>query len=73
MSAILQLEIDRQRVAAYPRDGSLAEGGPVWKYERLLQAALYDTLRNGGTLVLIVGSDKITAIQRDDAEDFPDV
>lgn len=68
MTAILQFEIDRKRVDAYERDCSLAEGSPKWKYRRLLQHALYDTLINGGTFVLVVSDDKITAVQRPDAE-----
>ena len=68
--AVLQFEIDRKRVEAFPRDDSLATGAAKWKYERLLQAAMYDTLANGGTFVLVVSPDKITAIQREDAEAF---
>lgn len=68
--AVLQFEIDRERVAAYPRDSSATEGSPEWKYRRLLEAAMYDTLRNGGTFVLVVGPKKITAIQRTVAEDI---
>jgi hypothetical protein len=70
MAAILQFEIDRERVRRYPRDSSTSEGNPVWKYERLLSAAMYDTLANGGTFVLVVAPDKITAIQREDVEAF---
>jgi len=66
--AILQFEIDRERVAKYPRDSSLAEGNPIWKYEHLLKAALFDTLHNGGTFVLIVEKDTITAVQRTTVE-----
>lgn len=66
--AVLQFEIDRKRVEKYPRDGSTCDGSPVWKYQRLFQAAMYDTLRNGGTFVLVVTEDKITAVQRPDAE-----
>lgn len=68
MTAVLQFEIDRKRVRGYPRDGSDAAGSAVWKYQRLLQAALYDTLENGGTFVVVVSEDRITAVQRTDVE-----
>lgn len=70
MAAVLQFEINRKRVDNYPRDSTMAEGGPTWKYQRLLQAALYDTLKNGGTFVVVVSPEKLTAIQRTDAEDI---
>lgn len=70
MAAILQFEIDRKRVGDYSRDRSTAEGSAKWKYERLLRHALNDTLTNGGTFVVVVSDDKITAVQRPEAEDF---
>lgn len=70
--SVLQFEIDRARVERYPRDASTAEGSAEWKYKRLLSAAMYDTLQHGGTFVLVVGPEKITAVQRPDADDVPD-
>lgn len=69
-SAILQFEIDRKRVSGYPRDSSSADGSAANKYERLFWAAMHDTLRHGGTFVLVVSPDKITAVQRPEAEEL---
>jgi len=68
--AILQFEIDRRRVANYPRSSSAPEGAPEWKWGMLARAALSDTLRNGGTFVVVVTDAKVTIIQRDTAEDL---
>lgn len=68
--AVLQFEIDRKRVDGYERDSVSSEGSAKWKYQRLLRHALDDTLRNGGTFVLVVSKDKITAVQRPEAEEI---
>jgi len=70
MAAVLQFEINRKRVKDYPRDDSLTTGSAKWKYEMLLKLALFDTLANGGTFVVVVSDDKITAVQRSDAEEL---
>lgn len=60
--AIFQLEIDRKR---YPkRDG---RSMPYYAGE-LVEFAMRDTFHNGGTFVLVVEPDKITAVQRRSAE-----
>jgi hypothetical protein len=70
MSAALQFEIDRQRVGAYPRDTSLAEGTAEWKWRTLLRGALYDTLKHGGTFTVVVTDTTITAVQHTEALGF---
>jgi len=68
--AIMQFEIDRRRGANYPRSSSDASGSPEWKWKMLAQAALSDTLRNGGTFVVVATDAKVTIIQRDTAEEL---
>lgn len=65
-TAVMQFEIDRERLSRY--------GDPVTAYSarqvlhRLIRAAMVDTYDNGGTFVLVVTADKITVVQRADGE-----
>lgn len=69
--AVLQLELDRKRLGKYPDSPHYGEHnkGP-WKWRGLLHQAVDDVLANGGTLVLVATPDKVTVVQRPDAEDL---
>ncbi len=67
--AVLQFEIDRERSDGFGRDSELVTGSARWKYTNLLIQALRDTLQNGGTFVVVSTNDRVTAVQRPDAED----
>lgn len=69
--AVLQIEIDRKRWSSVaPRDYSANTVGeqPQERICHIAKTAAADTIRNGGTFVLVVSDDKITMIQRPDAE-----
>lgn len=66
--AVLQFEIDRQRMRQYSGDPGLE--GPVRRVRSLAETAVIDTLVNGGTFVLVVSETKITMVQRPDAEEL---
>ena len=69
--AVLQFEIDRQRVGSYPVDSTIGhEHRAPWKWRSLIHQALNDIFENGGTLVVVASKEKITAIQRPDAEEL---
>lgn len=71
--AVLQIEIDRKRwCGVADRDYSANTVGEK-AHERLVhlaKTAAADTIRNGGTFVLVVSADKVTMVQRPDAEDI---
>lgn len=69
--AVLQFEFDRSRVMAMTRVTERYSKTPanVTAHD-VIRAALQDVFDNGGTLVVVVGDEKITVIQRPDAEDF---
>lgn len=64
--AILQFEIERGRVKEYVP--GLGGTGPALLIPDLLTMALQDTIRNGGTFVVVVSETTITAIQHEDAK-----
>jgi hypothetical protein len=68
----LQFEIDRQRVGGYPKgDGLTAdEQRAAWKWKALAHQALADTFDNGGTFVVVASKEKVTIVQRPDAEEL---
>jgi hypothetical protein len=69
--SVLQIELDRQRVEAYPDVGGYGpESKANWKAHKLLSQALWDTIHNGGTFVVHVTDTTITAVQRDDTPDI---
>lgn len=69
--AVLQFEIDRKRVAAYPDDvNSYGENNrAAWRWRGIAHQALNDTLANGGTFVVVASPDKVTIVQRPDADE----
>lgn len=70
--AVLQFEIDRKRWAA-TKDVSFNGKFDEKPYDRLYnmaKTAVCDTIYNGGTFVMVVTADKITMVQRIEAEDI---
>lgn len=70
--AVLQFEIDRKRWLGTSEKDIASKIGES-QSERLhfiARTAISDTIRNGGTFVLVASTDKITMVQRKDAEDF---
>lgn len=68
--AVLQFECTRERLRGYSADPGLEK--PTDRIYHMAHAAAWDTIKNGGTFVLVVSADKITMIQRPDAETFDD-
>lgn len=73
--AVLQFEIDRIRwngVADndFAKHVSYSDEGPVARLKYIARTAINDTIRNGGTFVLVASKDKITMVQRPDAEEI---
>jgi len=67
--AVLQFELDRKRVAAYPIDDSYHEGKTApWKWRGIIHQAVNDVLENGGTLVVVADKETVTVVQRPDTE-----
>lgn len=66
--AVLQFEMDRARL----KDFSTVPGieKPSDRIYHMAHAAAWDTIKNGGTFVLVVSPGKITMIQRPEAEDL---
>ncbi len=70
--AVLQIELDRARlighdesfVGQYGND----QDSSTKMINNLLGRALRDTIRNGGTFVVVVSETTITAIQHEDAK-----
>jgi hypothetical protein len=74
-AAILQFEIDRKRwngVAEndFSKHANYTDEGPAARLKYIARTAINDTIRNGGTFVLVASADKITMIQRPDAEEL---
>src|SRR3989304_3923792 len=74
-TAVLQFEIDRKRWKAtaandFAKHTSNSDEGPVARLKYIARTAINDVIRNGGTFVLVAGPDKITMVQRTDAETF---
>jgi hypothetical protein len=71
--AVLQFEFDRKRVAAMSKTAWHHENvGAKASSHDIIRAALQDVLDNGGTLVVVATPEKLTVIQRPDAETFDD-
>lgn len=69
--AVLQFEIDRRRwLGTNPHDmaGKYSSETMPERLEYIARTAISDTLRHGGTFVMVVADDKITMVQRPDAE-----
>ena len=72
-TAVLQFEIDRKRWLNVKKEDFHAWSSSEGASDRLhyiARTAVSDTIRNGGTFVLVAGPDKITMVQRTDAETF---
>lgn len=70
--AVLQFEIDRKRFAnkdTFCSDSSIGES-PSGRIYAMAKTAACDTIFRGGTFVLVVTPDKITMVQRPDAEEI---
>jgi hypothetical protein len=71
--AVLQFEIDRKRWLSVAGVDIASKYSDEKQFDRLhyiARTAISDTIRNGGTFVLVASADKITMVQRPDAEDF---
>lgn len=71
--AVMQFEFDRSRIATMRRITCRYEKENVNVHAHdVIRGALEDVFDNGGTLVVVVGPEKITVVQRPDAEDLED-
>lgn len=72
MSAVLQFEANRKRLSS--KESFVSDTAGLDSPDKRLLAigftAVKDTLRNGGTFVLIVTDETVTMVQRADAEDL---
>jgi hypothetical protein len=70
--AVMQFEVDRERLAlsveSFHKSGF--DEKPIDRIYNIAKTAACDTIFRGGTFVLVVTPDKITMIQRPDAEDI---
>jgi hypothetical protein len=73
VTALLQFEVDKKRLNDFAHvsdsDGQRTPSQHVLMLARLV---LRDTFENGGTFVVVVSADKITMVQRAEAEDLPE-
>lgn len=73
--AVLQFEIDRERWLGVA-DQDIATNGisepQIKRLHHIARTAISDTIRNGGTFVLVAGKKKITMVQRADADEIED-
>lgn len=69
--AILQFEIDLRRWRASELDFAsyTSSEKPTGRLRYMAMTAACDTLRNGGTFVLVVTADTVTMVQRADADE----
>jgi hypothetical protein len=70
--AVFQFEIDRKRFLdrdSFQCERTVGET-PVGRIEAIAKTAVVDTLRHGGTFIIVVTDDKITMVQRPDAEEI---
>jgi hypothetical protein len=72
VTALLQFEIDKKRLLGFGdiEGGMYGTHTPFAHIYRLARAALLDTFDNGGTFVMVVSREKITIVQRKEADDF---
>lgn len=71
MSAVLQFEVDKKRLREFPNFADSQYSGYSTPFQHVFQLAsnaLQDTLDNGGTFVMVVSEEKITIVQRAEAE-----
>lgn len=69
--AVMQFEFDRARIRAMKRETSRVTNETVNIHVHdVIRGALQDVLDNGGTLVLVATENKVTIVQRPDAEDL---
>lgn len=74
VSAVIQFEFSRSRVGKMSRKTKNGDyGAPHSAYvvaHEIIRASLQDTFDNGGTFVCVVSKDKITCVQRTEAEEI---
>jgi hypothetical protein len=70
--AVMQFEFDRERILAMKRKAArgTAEITVNVSAHDVIRGALQDVFDNGGTLVVVVNTNKITVVQRPDAEEL---
>lgn len=71
--AVLRFEIDRKRWLGTNEKDLAGRFSGETQNDRLhyiARTAISDTIRNGGTFVLVATPDKITMVQRSDCEDL---
>lgn len=68
--ALLQFECDRNRMKGYSSKPGIES--PSDRIYHIAHCAAWDTIQNGGTFVLVVTPDKITMVQRPEAESLDD-
>lgn len=74
--AVVQFEFDRARVKSMSREtttGINTTKRPYFLALEIIRGALQDTFENGGTLVVVVGEEKVTVVQRPDVEELGEV
>jgi hypothetical protein len=71
--AVLQFEIDRERwLGVDARDiasNSVISDQQIDRLHYIARTAISDTIRNGGTFVLVASKKKITMVQRADVDE----
>lgn len=69
--AVLQFEFDKKRLRAMKRETRRYETESVNIHAHdVIRGCMEDVFENGGTLVVVVSPEKITVVQRPDAEDL---
>jgi hypothetical protein len=69
--AVVQFEFDKKRLRAMTRETRRYETENVNVHAHdVIRGCLEDVFQNGGTLVVVVSPEKITVVQRPDAEDL---
>jgi len=71
-AAVIQFEFDRKRIRAMSRTtpANYSPTGANYQSHEIIRDALQDVFDNGGTLVVVVSAEKITVVQRPEAEDL---
>lgn len=68
--AVLQFEFDRNRVGNMSLTTGYDKVTVNSHAHDVIRGALHDTIHHGGTFVCVVAPDKITVVQRPDAEEI---
>lgn len=66
--SVMQMEFDRARVGTMEYKfgfDKYSTGNALW---HVANGCLVDVMKNGGTLVIVVSAEKMTLVQRPDAE-----